>query len=152
MKAFTQWFILTAVSVVGAFFTYQAGALNDIFEHDRAHLITLIVSTYVGFSAFCGHLSLQISSNQNIKNLTKQLSICSFAAKNLVTLGLIATCFGFIMLMGSLKGVTDGGKIMDAMRPGAMAAFGGTITGIASCLLLQIQIFLIKYHIKDERV
>ena len=151
-STFVKWFLLIGVTATALFLAEQKGALSLIIANDASYISILIMSLFVGMSAFLGVISYQsdTAGKQERAKLLKRTDIGHFTADHLFTLGLLGTVLGLIVATsGSLIDTASVSEIVAGLKEGLNISFFTTITGIISSLLLQLQLLVLKNGLEE---
>ena len=159
---FLKWWwgfcILTAATVLLVGFEVH----ELLWNNDRTKLSFFILSIFYAMTVHCGYESWQLSKLAN-KDITHLANIDTrhepgwFASDILLTLGLIGTVSGFIlMLAGAFSGIniSDVSSVQMAlakMAIGMSTALYTTLTGLITSTILKFQYFRLDQDLERYR-
>jgi len=163
---FLRWWVFT-IGVGGlCFLVGWLGFFETLFYADISKLSFVILLIYLSLSIRCGILTCQydkdIYSNGKKMNNTKKQILKSlqpgwFWAEICLSIGMIGTIIGFIIMMASgLENIdftnTEQTKIMIAeLSRGMGTALYTTLVGLICAVLIRIQYFYLYQAIKSRR-
>lgn len=140
-KTFLKWWLVTvlqlAVLGVSVFYEYHLFVL----ENDTTYLSGLILLVYAMTTIFIGKQAYTKTDNFEIQ---------WFSAETCMTIGMIGTVIGFLMMLGDSFGQLDP-KDTDQMRQviaemavGLSVALLTTLNGLVASLFLKIQMVAVE--------
>src|SRR6478752_5628463 len=126
MKTFTKLFLLNAVVVTSLFFSYQQGLLQQVFEHDKSYMTTVILVIYAYMSFYVAKLGKELDrmklplGRKESDYIEKKLKLSWFVSGQFFNLGMIGTVIGFCITMAaSLTPSGDTNAIVSELKVGA---------------------------------
>lgn len=155
LTTFTKWFLFNAIVLTAIFFIEQKGFISMMIKNDLTHISILIMTLYVGATAFVGRLCYLAdgASKKERVDLVNRAHIGWFAAEHFFSLGLLGTILGLtIATQTSLSDTVTISEIVAGLKVGLNTAFYTTICGIIFSLPLQVQLMILKSELdhKDE--
>jgi hypothetical protein len=155
-KLFLRWWLLITLIILGTIFAILFGIPFEIYENDATKLSFFIVGIFIIMSVRCGvqtynkELLLQNPDDelaeQKIKQINEAVEAGWFASDLCLTIGMIGTVIGFIMMLTGFGAVdaNDASSIqnlMTSMSSGMATALYTTLAGLICSSLLKIQYF-----------
>lgn len=159
---FLKWWWFFSLLIVTTIGLFVFDVHNTLWENDKTKLSFLILSIFYGMTIHCGYESWLLSKLVNgeidkIKNINIRHESGWFASDVLLTMGLIGTVAGFIlMLAGAFIGINiaDVSSVQQAlanMAVGMSTALYTTLTGLISSTLLKFQYFRLQQDFEGYR-
>jgi len=159
---FLKWWWFFSLLIVTTIGLFVFDVHNTLWENDKTKLSFLILSIFYGMTIHCGYESWLLSRLVNgeideIKNINIRHESGWFASDVLLTMGLIGTVAGFIlMLAGAFIGINiaDVSSVQQAlanMAVGMSTALYTTLTGLISSTLLKFQYFRLQQDFEGYR-
>jgi lysylphosphatidylglycerol synthetase-like protein (DUF2156 family) len=154
-KLFLRWWLLITLVVLGAIFALLFDIPSKVYENDATKLSFLIVGIFTVMSVRCGiqtytkeayYRSDSEFAKQKIKQLDTAIEAGWFASDLCLTIGMIGTVIGFIMMLAGFgavdaKDASSIQNLMSNMSSGMATALYTTLTGLICSALLKIQCF-----------
>jgi hypothetical protein len=154
MKAiFLRWWLFIILSIVATVFSWQLGFVQEVYSKDATPICVTIFVSYWIMSAWCGIKTWRISSGLGkedpkkiIDDTGRQQEIGWFVSDQFLTLGLIGTIWGFILMAPDFAAI-DVGKVESlksfiiTMASGLGTALYTTLIGLICSGLLRVQYF-----------
>ena len=167
--AFLRWVLIASISLVGIFVCWSLGLFVDMYALDATKLSVVIVLAFIFMSCWCGvktfnmsnyerelDLSLRkgdpgyLTHNQLVKediaDATSKEEIGWFISESLLSIGMIGTIVGFMMMLGGFAGgaidpsnVGSTKELLFSISNGMSTALITTLTGIICSQLLKFQ-------------
>lgn len=147
---FIKWFITFAAILSLLGIAWYKGLIALITKSDISHLSLIIFGVFMVSSLLAGKLSYGISRSE-LDNLTieKQLLILNYVVEAVFYLGLLGTIIGFCYMMhGTLNANIELSQIINQLKVGSATKLYTTGAGIASSVLLQLQLLYINHDTK----
>ena len=154
------WFftLIVALTVVLVGF----GVHEDLWIKDKTKLSFIILFIFYGMTAHCGYESWKLSQLANgdikkLENLDTRHEPGWFASDVLLTLGLIGTVSGFILMLAGTFGninIADVGSVQQAlanMAVGMSTALYTTLAGLITSTILKVQYFRLDQDLEIYR-
>ena len=144
-KRFMYWWLVTVIEAILLGITIYFGSLEFLWETDVTKLSFLVIALWVGTSAVIGYTGYRKKTNFDTP---------WFIAESCMTIGMVGTVVGFMLMLGSSFAEIDPGNI-DSMRQviidmaaGMSTALLTTLTGLIASLFLKVQV--VVYEHEDE--
>ena len=154
------WFftLILALTVVLIGF----GVHQDLWINDKTKISFLILAIFYGMTFHCGYESWKLSQLANkdidkLENIDTRHEPGWFASDVLLTLGLIGTVSGFILMLAGAFGeinIADVGSVQQAlanMAVGMSTALYTTLTGLITSTILKVQYFRLDQDLEIYR-
>jgi uncharacterized membrane protein YfcA len=151
---FLKWWVLFVASVVGLVFCWQAGLIREIYQKDSSFISFIILGIYLGMSMWCGITTRTVCKIQDSgkwnedseKNASRLAEGGWFISEVLLTLGMLGTVIGFVMMLAGFEkvDVTQMGTVQNfigSFGQGMSTALYTTLVGIVCSMLLKLQYF-----------
>lgn len=150
-----RWWVLANVIVAGLGVAVVKGAAAFAWRADATKLSFITWALFLVLSGFVGYLTLTDGTpGRDIQQDKRYVNAIWFASEFLMGMGLIGTVLGIILMFTGAAGGLDPGNtaVMKtailSMSSGLTTAFVTTLSGIATSLLLKVQ--LINYEVNRE--
>lgn len=144
-KRFMYWWLVTVIEAILLGITVYFGSLEFLWETDVTKLSFLVIALWIGTSAVIGYTGYCKKTNFDTP---------WFIAESCMTIGMVGTVIGFMLMLGSSFAEIDPGNI-DSMRQviidmaaGMSTALLTTLTGLIASLFLKVQV--VVYEHEDE--
>ena len=138
-KRFMMWWLVVTIQAVLVGIAVNFSAISFIIENDITYLSFLIISLLVIGTVMIGYITYKKQNN---------FDYTWFIAESAMTIGMIGTVIGFMLMLGSSFANIDPGNI-DSMRRviadmavGMSTALLTTLTGLVVSLSLKVQIIV----------
>lgn len=149
---FLKWWLIWTLIVVGSVFGHLAGLTADIYQKDSSFISFGILALFYGMSAWCGYKTWIVSKHRYqidrelAHSLTQQEEMGWFASEACLTLGMIGTVVGFIMMLSEFDkiDVTQQSTLqgfIGHLGAGMATALYTTLVGLICGLILKLQYF-----------
>jgi hypothetical protein len=161
-KLFLRWWLLATLIAVTSGFCYKLGLFYDVWLNDNSYLSFVILALFYGMTMACGYQTYVVSKFVNRdKNYTaydkqemlRQEQTGWFSSDQCLTIGMIGTVWGFIMMLkgfGGFKGdASSVQKLMDYIVAGMATALYTTFVGLICGMLLKLQYFNLTHVIEN---
>ena len=145
MNVALKWWIQTAIIVFSAFMINQYGWWEFLYNADMTKISFVIIGVFLISSLSIGFISLKSTNWDHIDRLTTYVW---FGSEVMVTLGMIGTVAGFlIMLNTAFTGldVNDIKNVQEAisdMAIGMSTALVTTLVGLVCSTIIKIQMII----------
>lgn len=140
-KTFLKWWLVVvlqlAVMGVSVFYGYD----NFVLENDKTFLSELILVVWFVTTIFIGKYAYQRRDNFEIQ---------WFSAETCMTIGMIGTVVGFLMMLGDSFGQLDPKnteqmrQVIAEMAVGLSVALLTTLNGLIASVFLKIQMVVVE--------
>ena len=149
-KPFLLWWVQIVSVSFACYFIYSFDWFLALYSSDQTKISFLIISIYLIASIVTGYLSYE--KNQNTKKLSNYVW---FSSETMVTLGLIGTVAGFLIMLSSafdnldVKNVENVQEVITDMSLGMSTALCTTLVGLICSVLTKIQMVILENN-QDE--
>lgn len=140
---FLRWWLFFCLSILVATVSYYFGFFHELYEKDVTNLSFAIITIYAVASIYVGKLT----HNQRVgKQYFTGLNVSWFTSEILLSLGMIGTVAGFILMLGDSFGSIDTASpesLKEALRSmalGMSTALYTTLVGLILSQALKIQL------------
>jgi hypothetical protein len=142
------------------------GLFHNVWENDNSYLSFVILGLFYAMTGWCGVVTWKIDAcyaayyasyckdkgSMELKDeVTRAEDIGWFASDQCLTIGMIGTVWGFIMMLKGFSGFGGDNnaiqKLMDFIVSGMGTALYTTFAGLICSMLLKIQYFNISHAI-----
>jgi uncharacterized membrane protein YfcA len=154
---FLRWWLAFVLITVGFLFSYFLGFFQKIYEADSTKLSFLILAIFLSMSVWCGLKTWKwsqlkepdIAEHRRFRQLEE---IGWFASDICLSIGMIGTVIGFIMMLVGFTSVDASNaksvqELLSTLGAGMSTALYTTLTGLISSVLLKIQYFNLGHSI-----
>jgi hypothetical protein len=145
MIAFVKWWFLFVLMVIGCFFAYSFEMHLKIWENDSTKLSCLILAIFSYMTIWCGSKTFFLGMGK--KKITANLEeVGWFVSDLLLTIGMIGTVVGFIMMLGGFATIDIANsksiqELIGNLGLGMSTALYTTLIGLICSALLKLQYF-----------
>ena len=145
MNVTLKWWIQTALITFAAVMANQYGWWEFLYNADMTEISFIIIGTFVISSLAVGYIGLKNTTWDTIESISNYVW---FASEAMITLGMIGTVAGFlIMLNTAFSGldVNDIRNVQEAisdMAIGMSTALVTTLVGLICSTLIKVQILV----------
>ena len=140
---FLRWWLFFCLTILVATVSYYFGFFNELYEKDVTRLSFVIIAIYTVASLYVGMLT----NNQRInKEYRTGTNVSWFTSEMLLSLGMIGTVAGFIIMLGDSFDSIDTSNpetlkdALSSMALGMSTALYTTLTGLILSQALKIQL------------
>lgn len=153
-KLFLRWWIIMTLIVIGVIITWSLGGIHEIYSKDQTFLSCVIAAIFAYMSLWCGvktwYMSNAVEGKQihasTKEKVVRQEEIGWFTSDLCLTLGMIGTVIGFILMLSGFTGldvanVTSIQTLIVKIAQGMGTALYTTLVGLVASSLLKIQYF-----------
>ena len=150
-KAFLLWWIQVVTVLFAAILILTYGWFDKLWDADQTKISFIIITIFFATSIATGFLSFR-SNTQYIK-LSNYIW---FASETMVTLGLIGTVAGFLLMLSSafdnldVSNVENVQKVISNMALGMSTALCTTLSGLVGSVLTKVQMVILENNTKYE--
>lgn len=147
------WLFFCLTALVGAVANYF-GFFNELYNKDATKISFLIISVYVVATLYVGRLTYNRSRKN--ENIDTGMNVSWFTSEALLTLGMIGTVAGFILMLGESFDQIDTANqdtLKEALRSmaiGMSTALYTTLVGLILSQALKIQLVNIESGEKND--
>jgi len=154
------WFFTLIISLTIVLIGF--GVHEDLWTQDKTKLSFLILVIFYGMTFHCGYESWKLSQLANgdirkLENIDTRHEPGWFASDVLLTLGLIGTVSGFILMLAGAFGnlnIANVSSVQTAlanMAVGMSTALYTTLTGLITSTILKVQYFRLDQDLERYR-
>jgi len=140
---FLRWWLFFCLTILVATVSYYFGFFNELYNKDATRLSFVIIAIYTVASLYVGMLT----NNQRIgRDYKTGTNVSWFASEMLLSLGMIGTVAGFILMLGDSFGSIDTAnpetlkEALSSMALGMSTALYTTLVGLILSQALKIQL------------
>jgi F0F1-type ATP synthase membrane subunit c/vacuolar-type H+-ATPase subunit K len=143
MSKVLKWWLVFCLSIVVGYIAHIFGWTWEIYSKDTTKISVLIIALYLISSLFVGKLAYDQSKNQGI---SERLEVAWFISDTMLTLGMIGTVAGFILMLGDSFANIDTNNpetlktALTGMALGMSTALYTTLVGLVCSQTLKIQL------------
>ena len=150
-KAFLLWWIQIVTVSFAAILIFTYGWFEKLYDSDQTKISFIIITIFIAASIATGFLSFR--SEYVYKKISNYIW---FASETMVTLGLIGTVAGFLLMLSSafdnidVSNVENVQKVISNMALGMSTALCTTLSGLVGSVLTKIQMVILENNTKYE--
>ena len=149
MVVFLRWWLIFWMSVAAAAAAGALGFFQYLWRSDASYLSWGCLAIYLLMTGFVGQLTQQ--SRRGAQEFQQHLPVCWFVSNALLSLGLIGTLVGFLLIPEAIKGgLTDPEKVLMQAADGLSTAGLTTIVGLVCSMLLKLQLLNLQYLLRGD--
>lgn len=143
---FLKWWVQFVITAFAAIVAWRLGWWDALYHADKTKISLAILALFV-FSTFTtGHMSRNISDEK-----TRHMgNYVWFSSEAMITLGMIGTVAGFLMMLGSAFQDLDVGNVAEIqtaiseMAVGMSTALSTTLVGLVCSVLTKVQMVILE--------
>ena len=142
-KRFMYWWLVTVIQAILVGITIYFGSIEFLWNTDVTKLSFLTISLWIVASGINGYTSYRTKTNYDAP---------WFIAESCMTVGMIGTVIGFMLMLGSSfvnidpSDIESMKQVIVDMASGMSTALLTTLTGLIASLFLKIQITVLEYN------
>ena len=150
-KSFLLWWIQIVTICFAIALIYTYGWFEKLYDADQTKISFIIIIIFAGASIASGYISFKSS-----KSYLKLSNYIWFASETMITLGLIGTVAGFLLMLSSAFENLDVGnienvqKVISNMALGMSTALCTTLVGLVGSVLTKIQMVILENNLDNE--
>ena len=151
-KSFLLWWIQIVTVSFAAILILTYGWFEKLYDSDQTKISFIIITIFIAASIATGFLSFRS------ENVYKKISnYIWFASETMVTLGLIGTVAGFLLMLSSafdnldVSNIENVQKVISNMALGMSTALCTTLSGLIGSVLTKIQMVILENNSNYER-
>ena len=150
-KAFLLWWIQIVTVSFAAILIFTYGWFEKLYDSDQTKISFIIITIFIAASIASGFLSFR--SEYVYKKISNYIW---FASETMVTLGLIGTVAGFLLMLSSafdnldLSNLENVQKVISNMALGMSTALCTTLSGLIGSVLTKIQMVILENNSNYE--
>jgi hypothetical protein len=142
-STFIKWLTITVPTFVGALICGKYGLYEHVYQFDKSFLSFTIIGLFIATSLYIGKMSFNLQR--------KGIELCWLISEQCLTLGMIGTVIGFLMMLGDMNILTSDVEAISRFLAKFSIGFGTalytTIVGLICSSLLKLQLFNISYTV-----
>ena len=144
-KSFLLWWVQVVSICFASFFIYTFNWFEALYNSDQTKISFLILIVFIIASITTGYLSYKKTIN-----FEKLSNYVWFSSETMVTLGLIGTVAGFLLMLSSafdnldVKNVENVQEVITDMSLGMSTALCTTLVGLVCSVLTKIQMVILE--------
>ena len=144
-KSFLLWWVQVVSICFASFFIYTFNWFEALYNSDQTKISFLIITVFVIASITTGYVSYKKTIN-----FEKLSNYVWFSSETMVTLGLIGTVAGFLLMLSSafdnldVKNVENVQEVITDMSLGMSTALCTTLVGLVCSVLTKIQMVILE--------
>jgi len=160
---FLKWWLFITIVAVGSIVCYKFGAFQEVWDKDSTKLSFLIMAIFAFMSGWCGVKTWSLSKQDEeyleeeaTANYERLANIGWFTSDLCLTIGMIGTVCGFIMMLAGfvnldVKNVKSVQELISQMGYGISTALYTTLVGLICSAFLKIQYFTLGQAISRHK-
>ena len=161
---FLRWWLFMILVAVGCTIGWKLDFFQEVYDNDQTSLSLVIMAIFVYMSIWCGSKSWVLSSisqeelgdsDERYNRISRYEEIGWFVSEQMLTIGMIGTVAGFIMMLGSgfigidLKNTQSMLKLIGQVASGMATALYTTLMGLVCSLLMKVQYFNLSHGLAN---
>lgn len=149
---FLRWWLFFCLSILVTGACHYFGFFNELYEKDVTKLSFVIIAVYILSSLYIGVLTYKQNNGNEYRS---GLNVSWFLSEALLSLGMIGTVAGFILMLGESFDSIDTANpeslksALSAMALGMSTALYTTLVGLILSQALKIQIVNLESGAED---
>jgi hypothetical protein len=148
MKRFLEWWMLLLIQLSGLGISYYFGLFQYVWENDVTKLSVIILGLWFVMTIKCGIHAYQYDKGTiTLQTLNQKFDSGWFTSDQCLSMGMLGTVIGFLIMMGSMDiSNTDPKAIQEMLKTmslGMATALITTAVGMIFGNLIKLQLFLI---------
>ena len=143
---FMIWWLATVIQIIGVGLAINFGAIPFLLEADQTYLSFVTTGLWIIGSITIGYLAWKKETDYDTP---------WFIAESCISVGMIGTLIGFMLMLGSSLGDVDPSnmqsmkQVISDMASGMSTALVTTLAGLVFSLFLKIQITIQEHKMVD---
>ena len=143
MSAFLKWWLLITLTVVGLSIAAYFNFIQFLYAHDLTKLSVAILALFAATTSVIGY---KIWKERDVKKKKYGYDVEWFVSEMMISLGMIGTVIGFIIMLGSLSDITTFDVsllqgVLTTMGSGMGVALYTTLSALVTGVLIALQYF-----------
>lgn len=140
---FLRWWLFFCLSILIAVVCHYFGLFHELYNKDATKLSFVIITVYTLSSLYVGRLTYKQRKGEDYST---GLNVSWFSSEAMLSLGMIGTVAGFILMLGDSFGNIDTAnpetlkEALSAMALGMSTALYTTLVGLILSQALKIQL------------
>lgn len=156
MHTFLRWWFIICLVLLGCGVAQYYGLFVLLWQVDQTKLSFFTLGLFAVISLFIGHLAWVGRADDTL--IKPHLDLCWLVSEILMGLGMLGTLIGFLILLHSAVSTTVGSssdfvaiqKMISAMSIGFSTSATTTIVGLATSLLVKLEMVNLEYLVKKN--
>ena len=155
---FLQWWLIFTLICVLSIFTSYAGFAKEIWVKDSSYISYFTYIVFLICTIFCGNISYLICKNGKkfgevaLNYYVNKAEIGWFTSELCLTLGMIGTIVGFIMMLSGfntldIQNIQTVQQLLSQLGQSMATALYTTIVGLVCGSFLKLQFFLVSIEL-----
>lgn len=149
---FLRWVLTATLIAIGAAIAGALGWLRALFGADPTHITYVTLSVFLVATAWCGWLSWRLASGEHPDVIDVELRHSRFASSLCVSIGLIGTAVGFMIMLQNGSAAGDPSEVIRAAFANTSIAVVNTVFGAVCGVLVEVQSHFIDHAIERARL
>lgn len=144
MRRFLEWWILFLLQISAIGVCYYFDIISWLWDNDITKISFLIIAVWFVMTIKCGYVAYQYP-NLFQDRVDTLLDSGWFASDQCLSLGMLGTVLGFLVMMGSISTAGDISAIQEMLKTMSMGMSTALITtavGMIFSNLLKLQLFI----------
>lgn len=143
---FLKWWILVTTIIFSSALIAHLGLWHSLYKADQTKLSFLILLVFIVSIIITGY----VSKVNHVKIYLRVRTYLWYMNDAMITIGLIGTVAGFLMMLGpsfeqiDISKIHEVQKVISKMAVGMSTALTTTLVGLVCSLLLSLQITIIE--------
>jgi len=149
---FLKWWLQAVVTIFSSVLLWHLNWFSALYNADQTKISFFILFVFVIATILTGY----ISKCRNIYILHKYQNYVWFSSEAMITLGMIGTVAGFLMMLGTAFYNVDVSNsenlqaVISEMAVGMSTALSTTLVGLICSVLVKFQMVVIENSWEDE--
>lgn len=145
-KPFLKWWIQFACIVFAAIVAYEIGWLSALYNADITKISIVILILFAFTTGLIGYMS----KHYHIETYRKLGNYAWFSSEAMITLGMIGTVAGFLLMLSSafteldVKSVASVQGAISDMALGMSTALSTTLIGLICSVITKVQMVILE--------
>ncbi len=138
---FLYWTLFVCLVTIACVIGALLGWTDYVLVGDPTHITLITIGVFTATTLWLGNLCWKMANSENASRVVHALETGWFASSACVTLGLIGTVIGYLLMM---RGVPDAGadvaeQLVRQIRMGMGTVLINTVVGGVCGLLIEVQ-------------
>ena len=148
-NCFLKWWLITCAVLASSAVVHYFDMWTALWHLDQTKISFGILILFYGLTAHLGHQSYKLYKHRPLNFRTIEVSW--FFAESMITLGLIGTVTGFIIMLGGafaeldLSNIGQAKEVIRDMAAGMSTALTTTLVGLVCSIITKLQLMNLEY-------
>ncbi len=161
-----KWWLIVIPMIIGAIICWELGYIEKLQQEDKSFFSFGIIGILIYMSVLCGiqtrklgktitvaGMELTADKKMQLKKIEAASEVGWFASDQCLTLGMIGTVIGFIMVLSNSFANIDAAdpaslqRALDQISMGVGTALWTTLVGLISSMLIKLQYFNLSHSL-----